>query len=289
MEFWFKPAHFVRLDIFQRCFSFTFLIYTFAWFFHAKEWLTPYGFHYTAKIKLWHMPDPFPLLPMEMLPYFGIFMFGSTLALILGWQTRKMVWLVLACAIYIQNVDFVSAYTLNKFYVVVYAILALAPRPRKFLSQDGKTPQHLHSVWPIRIIQATLLIQYISAGFCKALHGDWLTDPFVFWSQIQGIYCTDFAAWLLRTLPKTGWIVVMYAGFIFELFVPVLFVFKRTRLIALFWGLGFQVLIALTMHQLIYFSAQMLTFYILFFDENDLLFIKNKFKKNLPNQATYQV
>jgi hypothetical protein len=50
----------------------------------------------------------------------------------------------------------------------------------------------------------------------------------------------------------------------FEVFAPALFLIKRLRWVAIIVGVGMHIFIALLMKDLIFFSAQMITFYVLF-------------------------
>lgn len=266
LDFWFRPVAAIRLEAFQRLFSVTFFLYMVERARHGGEWLTEAGFHITPKTKgYWHV-DPFPLLSEGLLPIFLIVLFGSTACLIVGWRSRWFVWVVLACAVYIQNADIHSAYTLNKLYIVTYAVLAVAPRAHAF--SRGSTAGLLMSAWPLRTLQATIVIQYTMAGWCKVLHGDWVGSGSgdVLWTHVQGVYCTDVAAWMLRVLEKEHWAPMMYSALAFELCAPLLFCIRRLRPLAYFWGLGFHLVIAVTMHQLVFFSVQLLAFYVLFFD-----------------------
>ena len=152
---------------------------------------------------------------------------------------------------------------------VVLLALALAPAPR--LVREGGEMVERQSIWPVRVLQATLLIQYFGAGACKVLHGDWLLvegawalNPNVLWSQVQGVYCTDLGAWMLRTLPRSAWAAQQHLALAFELIGPFLFLFRRTRPVVMLWGLGFQLVIGLSMYKVGYFSAQILAFYVLF-------------------------
>lgn len=88
---------------------------------------------------------------------------------------------------------------------------------------------------------------------------------------MQGTYRTDIAAWMLRVLPKWTWTVQMYLALMFEAIGPFFFLSRRTVWGVMAVGVIFQLLIAATMHQLIYFSLQMLSFYILFIPEEVLL------------------
>jgi hypothetical protein len=57
---------------------------------------------------------------------------------------------------------------------------------------------------------------------------------------------------------------VQWTVLLFELEAPVLFCVKKLRPIAFLIGIGFHLMIALMMKDLIFFSAQMWTFYALF-------------------------
>jgi hypothetical protein len=69
---------------------------------------------------------------------------------------------------------------------------------------------------------------------------------------------------LLRHLPLWGWSVLQYLALAFELLAPLLFTVRRLRPVALVLGIGFHLVIALMMKDLIFFSLQMWTFYLLF-------------------------
>jgi hypothetical protein len=85
------------------------------------------------------------------------------------------------------------------------------------------------SVWPVRVLQATLLVMYFTAGTCKVLWGDWLRDSHVLYSQVQGPYRTEAAAWLLRHLPREAWNLMQSLSLSLELLAPVLFTVRRLR------------------------------------------------------------
>ncbi len=61
---------------------------------------------------------------------------------------------------------------------------------------------------------------------------------------------------------------MMFGSLAFELTAPLLFTRKRLIWIGIAWGILFHISIALTMHNLIYFSIQMMSFYILWLPDN---------------------
>lgn len=269
MDLWYRPVHPGRLRRFEQAFVASFLFYMTERFRYAGEWLTSEGFHLTAATKSWYQITPLPLLPEALVPLFGAILFGSGIAVIAGWHRRLFMGVLLICAVYAQNVDLPSAFTLNKFYILVFAVLAAQPAADIYADAQGR-PVLRQSGWALRTLQATLIIQYVGAGICKVAYGDWLVHTDVLWTQVQGVYRTEIAAWMLRVLPKWAWAVQMMAALAFETVGPFLFLFRRTRPFVIVWGILFHLLIAVTMHQLIYFSLQLMIFYLLFVPEEKL-------------------
>ncbi len=298
--FWFGPVAAIRLSAFRAAMAMAVFFYLLNRWADKEEWLSEAGFHVSAQNLPYHQLSV-PLLPTEFLPWFGVILFGSLIAVICGWRLNWTIWVAWGCLFYVTMADQLSSFVINKLSVVALLTVALGSvrgmegRPRRFDSlcecktnQRGRpriSQQRLQSAWPVRILQITLIASYFTAGFSKIIGGEWLKDPYVLWSQLQGTYRTDFAAWLLRMLPLGTWPVIQYAALAFEILAPFHFGIKRLRGVGLVWGLGFQLMIAATMHQLIYFSLVMLSFYVLFIDEKALykaqhFFLKNGFKKN---------
>ena len=277
---WFGPTDPIRLDTLRLLLGLTMLLYFGAWWQYAEEWLTPLGFHPTSRT-LWWLPVAPPQLPVGILPWFGILFFGSIASWTLGITTRWTSWLVLICVVYVTFVDVLAAYTINKMYIIAMSVLVCVPHATYWSIQ--RIAPRLQSVWPIRILQMTMILLYFTCGLGKTLFGNWLQNPYVLLAAAQGLYCTDLAAWMLRTFPTELWVWMQYLALIFEIGAPLLFGIKRLRPIGLLWGLIFQLMIALTMHQLIYFSLQMLTFYILFIDPSVLHKVHRYVKNVVPH------
>lgn len=254
LDFWLGSMDPIRIETFRVLLGLCLLLYIAAWWHHAQEWLTPMGFHLSTAALRNYAPA-LPLLPPSLLPWFGLLLFGSIGAFVLGWKLPWTTWVVLGCVTYVTFADILSAYTINSLFIVSLFILALNARER---------------AWPVRVLQATLLIQYFTSGWAKIHPGDWLKHSDVLWTQVQGWYRTDFASWLLGILPMKGWALMQYGALSFELLSPLLFVIRPLRKIAFLWGVAFHLMIALTMHLLIFFSLQMLCFYILFVEPETL-------------------
>lgn len=224
------------------------MVFLAAWWRHAPEWLTSNGFHLSGE---WIRP----LATQSLIP-FGILQFGSLLLFIAGWHQRGTAFITFGCLAIVTLIDRPSAYSINDIYLYTFAVFSLFPGP---LGNLGKT-----ALAPIRLLQLALVVIYFGSGWHKAVYGDWIDSPTTLWTSVQGIYMTDVAAWSVHHIPIPFWTVLQYAILAFELFSPVLFFSPKTRLAAIVAGCLFHLGIALFMDKLIFFSLQMMSFYVLF-------------------------
>jgi hypothetical protein len=217
---------------------------------------------------------PGPLAPPPLLVPFAVVLFGAAVAVVLGVLRRPALWTCFLTAFYVQSADLLAAFTLNKFYIVFFFVLAVQPRPRPVELPGGGTAS-LQSGWALRTMQATLLIQYLTAGTCKVFHGDWLQNPDFLYTHAVGLYRTEAAVWAIQSFPHWAWWVMGYTALVYEIGAPVLFVVPRLRPAAYLVGFGLHALIALFMKDLLYFSAQMVSFYLLFVREDRVLRVEH--------------
>lgn len=262
LDFWFRRISEARFLLWQRAFALTFIIFVSQWSYYGAEWLTDVGYHISAKATDTVYPAPYPTLPQWALIPFLVAMFGSATLVMLNLAGRIPKVVVLACAIYIQVADQISSFTLNKLYIVGFFLIAFAPRTVSEKSAQGE--RRFMSAWPVRVLQATLLIQYGEAGICKAYHGDWLHKVDILYGHSVGIYRTEIAGWLMTHMPPIFWVASSLFALAFELFAPVIFAFRRLRPFAMLSGVAMHLVIAALMKDLIFFSLQMITFYVVF-------------------------
>ncbi len=264
LDVWFAPAEPARLRLFEQAFAASFVIYMLAWLHGAREWLTTDGFHYPLAIADPGYVRPLPPLPPELLWPFVAVLIGAPLLVIAGRWRRVALGLTWLCAVYVQRVDVYSAFTINKLFIVGFLVLLLAPPPREVPVGDGTALRQ--SAWPIRVLQATVVIQYGTAGICKAVYGDWLQTPDILLGHSVGLYRTEAAAWLVAVLPPWAWVAQWALALGFELLAPVLFLVRRLRPVGYVVGVGMHVVIAVLMVDLVWFSVQMVVLYLLFVD-----------------------
>lgn len=262
-RWWYADMPAIRLDAFRQAIVLSLIIYAVHRYMYAAEWLSAIGFHPSTAADRINAPQV-PLLPPGLVPVFGLGLFGSLAMTLLGWWRRPATWVALVLLEYATLADPIAAFTLNRVFVFALLIFGLAPAPRD--SPAGP----VIAAWPVRLLQLHLLLHYFASGVCKSLHGLWLVESDLLWRQLQEIYMTDTAAYLVRTLPPWAFTFQQGLALGFELLAPVLLGVKRLRWIGIVMGIGMHIFIAINMHLLIYFSLQMMCFYLLFIDPERL-------------------
>lgn len=258
----FGEASLAGFRIFEIVFTSTFGIYMGRNLLDAAEWLTSAGFHLSAEAMHPGRAAPLPLLPSWAAPFFAGAIFISVAGVLLAPKWRR-VWFVglTALAWYAEGVDAVSAFALNKLYLVGFFFLAVSPGYDDKASFRG-------TILNVRAFQAMLVTLYFVTGLAKVYGGgDWLQHSDVVWTHAQGYYRTTITAWLLRHLPMWGWAVIQFSVLIFEVGAPLLFGWAKSRPFAIVFGLLFHLGIALMMKAVWVFSLQMAAFYVLFLPE----------------------
>lgn len=259
------PSPSAPLRWFRKACALTLLIYTLTWAQHAREWLTDAGYHLSSAASR-GLQLPVPLLDRWSVVAFLTVYVVALLAVLFDRRPRLASAVVLVCLTYVTTADRLAAFSMNKLALVAWLVLVLAPWPEgDGDAQASEGAGELRSAWPLRVLQVTLILQYLGAGICK-LRGGWIDDPQVLWLQVQSIYMTDLAAWSVRALPMWAWAGMHYAALAFELLAPVLFGAARLRPLAFLWGLGMHLAIGLMMYRVGIFSLSVVAYYTLFLD-----------------------
>ena len=263
-KLWFAPVDAVRLDTFRVFIGIALSLYMLFRWAYAAEWLTQNGFHLSSAC------DPccdwsVPLLKIRGLWVFAAVFFGGIFLFTVGRQVRWAALVSLIGLIYVSAADPLSFFSPNKILMCILAVFVLAPAGRYWFSSD-KTIKYI-SAWPVRTLQAFIIIHLFMAGWSKIVFGEWSFNLYVLWTQMQGTFRTDLAAFLLRHMPIAGWKGMQMGSLLFELFAPVLLIVPSFRRIGIIGGVIFQLMIALTMKHLIYFNLINISFFALFIDE----------------------
>jgi hypothetical protein len=267
-SFWVGERDPVRLDTFRVATGIALISYMATWWLDdSVEWLTVAGFHLSpaAAGPAWLSPPP---LPLWALAPFGAVFFAVLLAFTVGFRLPWSTAAALVLLFYVTQVDPLAAFTPNQLFLVTLLILLVAPRGSYWTADD--VPVRRVSVWPVRVLQAALLLFYFTAGTCKALHGDWLFDSHVLYGFVQGPYQTRVGTWVLAHLPQATWTLLQSLSLAFEVSAPLLFAVRRLRPAGYLWGTGMHLGIGLVLDEFIHFGLQMICFYILFMEDSTL-------------------
>ncbi len=117
----------------------------------------------------------------------------------------------------------------------------------------------------MRTLQRFLLLWYVLGGLVK-LKGHWslFSVNDVLWSQLQGWYQNEPCWWAITHIPKSFFGAAEVATLYFELLAPLWLLPRRLRPWGMMVGVCMHVMIAVLMTKLWVFSAELLSFYVVF-------------------------
>ena len=288
LDWWFRPHHPFALRIFEVLICFSMTIYFTSYLGGLDIWISDTGFHLSASATSSNYLKPPPLVPQDWLNVVVVGFYSLMTLYMLGYARRFIAFVFFLGAVYVQAVDQPSAFTVNRMFIVSFLVLSLQPPEYE---EDGR---RYISGWVVRFFQLTLLVQYSTSGVCKANPGDWIIwEPFGFhwnivWTQSQGHYKNILTAYALNYLPWFVWYTLSLFSYLFELMAPLWFGWKKSRYWAVGFGIFFHLGIAVLMKDLIYFSFQMITSYILFIHVIPLLKAERWLLSKLGRQPSEQ-
>jgi hypothetical protein len=233
--------------------------------------------------------QPFYFAPVSdaMMPWVVGSFYFLALALFVGCFTRLAAGLLVLWVSYVSLVDWIGCYSFNRSALLVLVMLSVMPggkvwsvdaklrawwsRRRKGTVTEPASKKNppafevLISAWPVRTIQ-WFLISWYSLSAIQKIHGSWylFSSDDVFWCQLQYLYHGPIGFWALQHIPMFVFGILQMAALYFELFAPLWLIPRRTRPWGMITGITMHLLIALFMIKLWYFSAEMISFYIVF-------------------------
>lgn len=218
----------------------------------VNDWLGSDGFHVVSPASLVFRPLPEPM-PSCL---WWMVLLGTAL---MFFRRTLPVGCVLAGGgfFYATMTDLESAGALNMNFLFGFAVIFWS-------SGLPSDPSLTLSAWPVYLIRIYLVVVYFGSGWRKAVFGDWLTNPDALIHCMTGFYATDFTRYLFLILPPLAWTFMQYGVIVFELGAPLLLLAPALRKWGILMGCLLHLGIALLMRDLVYFSLQMLAFYIPF-------------------------
>jgi hypothetical protein len=143
--------------------------------------------------------------------------------------------------------------------------LALSPAGSRF-GIDAWQRRRQDSTWVppetttagVRFFQFMLPVIYSASGIAK-MRGDWLSNPYVLWTQLHDSYQTPVSWALANILPAFAWTGFQVGTLVFEVGAPLWFAWPKTRPIAFFVGVTMHLLIGLMFGPVKWFAMLMIS------------------------------
>ena len=232
---------------------------------HADHWIGDAGFRVPDLGGDWRQPLFVPALPSWAAWGLAWTMVISGLLTSVGYKTRASGLVFAATIAFVALSDRLAAYSVSKLSPVIMLAVALGPSERVLSvdaylkrKRDGRRWKTERPSAAMRFLQILPLTLYMASGIAKA-RNDWLHEPLVLWSQIHGSYQTPVAYFFARIIPSWLWTAMQGTVLAFEISAPLTFAFRRTRPLALAFGLTMHVMIGLMFGPVVYFALLMIT------------------------------
>jgi hypothetical protein len=230
-------------------------------FVHVEHWLTEVGFVVPPRAAGdYRQPLYIPPIPVWLAVLVAVATVASGLCTSLGWRTRWASGVFGALLAYLALADRLESFTVNKLGTVVAVALFASPAGARYgldARSNGDDGRPAYVSWGnVRFFQGLLMSMYFGSGIAK-IRGGWLSDPHVIWSHLHDSYQTAFTHFLARTVPSFGWTLFQYVTLAYEVGAPLWFSLKKTRVPALFVGLGMHATIGLMFGPVVWFSLLM--------------------------------
>jgi uncharacterized membrane protein YphA (DoxX/SURF4 family) len=260
-----RPMPVVRLEIVRGLAPLAVLGFMSGRLVHADEWIGSAGFRVPRLPDNPAQPLYVPALPSSLAWGVAALMVAAGIATALGWQTRRSALTFAATLAFAALSDRLAAFTVSKISPVIMLAVACGPAGSRLGFDAWRRRRRGEPAAPaqaplgsIRFLQLMLCTFYCASGVAKA-GGDWLTTPRVLWSHMHDTYQTEFTFLLAKVAPAAVWTPLQYSVLAFEIFAPLWFAVRPTRVAALFYGLGMHLMIGLMFGPVVWFALLMMT------------------------------
>ena len=216
------------------------------WAPHWSELFSNEGFH-LGPLASW-APSPIVCLGL------GIVLSISTLMMTIGLLTRSATGVTLMIFTFLYGIDFINERALSSIIVVSLTIGFFSPWG-DYLSltsyrrsrEAPSASKYLGNPIFTRLWQMQLLQMYFFSGLIKTMYPSWL-DGSVLKQIFMGRWSRELGLWLSSVLPDYVYPILTIGTITLELLFPLLFFFKKTRLLAVLLGLLFHLFIQVTLY-----------------------------------------
>jgi hypothetical protein len=236
-------------------------------FIHVSYWLTDVGFVAPAHAdSTYRLPMYIPPIPVWLAYAVVLATVASGLATSAGFRTRSASGVFAFLLAYLALADRLEAFTVSKLGMAVAVALFATPCGARYgfdawhrvqASPGTRLPTHV--TWGnVRFFQLLLIFMYTASGIAK-MKGDWLSRSDILWTHLHDSYQTPISYFLACNVPPGGWTFFQGMTLIYETGASIWYGVRRTRVAALFVGLGMHAGIGLMFGPVIWFSLLMST------------------------------
>lgn len=177
---------------------------------------------------------------------------AATVGLLLGWNTRLCAVIVWALSISFTNLNMYAINAGDHIHGMLLLYVMLTPCGAVWSidalrrAATGEEVQDLQaSPWALRLLLIQLAWMYCASGICKASGENWPAGDSLYY-VLRDLSLTRFSA---DSLPAPYWVTQLatWSVLIWEASFPLLLLFRRTRLLALCFGVSMHLGIFVTM------------------------------------------
>jgi hypothetical protein len=234
---------------------------------HVSYWLTDVGFVAPAHAEsTYRLPLYIPAIPVWLAYFVALMTVLSGLATSAGFRTRVASGIFALLLAYLALADRLEAFTVNKLGTAVAVALVATPSGARYgidawrrARQDPDARPPTHVTWGnVRFFQFLLILMYTASGIAK-MKGDWLSRSDILWTHLHDSYQTSITYFMACNVPPAGWTFFQGVTLVYETGALIWYGVRKTRLPALFLGLGMHATIGLMFGPVIWFSLLMST------------------------------
>lgn len=215
----------------------------------VTEWIGSAGFQVPDLGGHWAQPLYIPPLPDALAIAVALALTAALVCVALGKRVLIAGPVAVALLTFVALADRLAAFTVTKLAPVLILALVYAAWQKSRDIEDDDV---------VRFFQWFLAVFYMASGWCK-YNGDWMEHSHLIWTHLHSSYETTLSYYVGLHTPEWAWELAQKATLAFELGAPVWFYFRKTRMLALAFGLAMHASIGLLFGPVIWFSLLMMT------------------------------
>ena len=246
IDFISKPIDLRPIGIYRIGLGLIIMVSIIAWVPHLNELFSNEGFH-IGPLSSW-APSPKGCIILTVI------LSISTLLMTIGAVTRMATLVTLLILTFLYGIDSINERALSSIILVNLFIGLLSPwgefySVSRWRRRQGNVPvrKSLGNPLALRLWQLQLLQMYFFAGIMKTSYPDWY-DGRVLNQIFMGRWSRECGLWLSEIMPASFYPLLSISSFIFEIILPGLLMWPKSRRIGVVLGVLFHLSIETTLY-----------------------------------------